>query len=83
MALLININGKEVKNPIARFFITLVGIIISLTVLLLFFFLILPVVWFAVIAMIFLVLAILIAAPKFIRKYHVIVIEKNKLEQYK
>lgn len=83
MALLININGKEVKNPVARFFITLATVVISLIVSLFLFFLILPLVWFAIIAMIFLVLTILIATPRLVQKYNVIIIEKKKLGQYK
>jgi ABC-type bacteriocin/lantibiotic exporter with double-glycine peptidase domain len=83
MTLLININGKQVKNPLARFFITLTAIIIILIVFALVFFLILPLVWFFIISMVLLVLAILFATPKLVQKYNVILIEKKKLGQHK
>ena len=80
MALQININGIEIKNPLARFFITLTAIVISLVVFILVFFLILPLLWFVIISMILLVLIILVATPRLVQKYNVIIIEKKKLE---
>ncbi len=81
MGIKVTINGKEVKNPIVRFLITLVGLVIFLVIFVFVFFLIFPIIWFWTLSVMLLVFTLLAFAPKLISQYKIIVINKKKLEK--
>lgn len=80
MGIKITINSSEVKNPVVRFAITVVGILIFLVVFVFAFFLFFPLIWFLATTVLLFLIALLVFAPKLISQYRVIIIGKKKLD---
>jgi uncharacterized Tic20 family protein len=80
MAIKVTINSKTVRNPIARFLITLLGLVIVITVFVLVFFLVFPIIWFWTVSLLLLVLTVLAAIPKLKGQYRIIVEDKSKVD---
>lgn len=78
MAIKISINSSEVKNPLARFLISLVG----LMVFALMFFLFLPLIWFLLLLIVLSMVVLLVSAPKFLKQYKFVVRSKQIPETY-
>lgn len=78
MAIDIKINSKDVKNPFARLFISLIASVAFLLIFILFIFLLLPFLLFAVLAFALLLVVALFAVPKFLRRYQTIVLEPEE-----
>ena len=81
MSIKITINSKEVKNPVARFFISLAGLVIFIVVIALLFFLILPLVWFVIMLMLLLVATLWVTLPEFIITYRTILLDRDMLNK--
>ncbi len=77
MSIKITINNNEIKNPIARFLITLLGIVALLLVLIVVFFLFLPLMWFALLSIILVFAAVILSAPRLVRIYRVTLLDKR------
>jgi hypothetical protein len=80
MSIHVTINDKELKNPIARFLVTVLGLVVALSIFALLFFLILPLIWFVILTMLLVMLTIFMTAPKLIRTYRVILLNRKTLE---
>jgi len=80
MATKVTINSTEVKNPIARFLISLVGLVIFMAIFVFVFFLIFPIIWFWFLSVMLLVFTLLVAASKLKSQYRIVVISNKKLE---
>jgi hypothetical protein len=78
MTIKVTINGSEVKNPVARFSLTLAGLVIFLVFLVVLLLLIVPIVWFWALSIVALVFALWVAMPKLKGQYKVIVLSKQK-----
>ena len=76
MAIKISINSGEVKNPLARFLISIVG----LMVFALMFFLFLPLIWFLLLSVVLSMVVLLVSAPKILKQYKFVVRSKKNLE---
>lgn len=79
MTIRIIINDHEVKNPVARFLLTLFGLILFIVFFALVFFLILPLIWFMVLSLLLMILAVLAVAPKMVKTYRVIILKRRSL----
>lgn len=80
MSIKVTINSREVKNPVARFILTLIGLLIFIVVFVLTFFLLLPFVWFLVLSLVLVLLAIIAVVPKLISHYRIISGDQGSLE---
>jgi sensor histidine kinase YesM len=74
----ITINNREVKNPVARFLIALLGLVVVLLIFTLLFFLILPFIWFVVLTILLVISTIFLTAPKLISTYRVILLNREQ-----
>lgn len=83
MAIKITTNNQEIKNPVARFLITLLGLAVFLVLFILIFFVLLPFVWFMVLSIILALLVLMAVSPKLISQYKIIRIEQKSLKQHK
>lgn len=83
MAIKITINNQEIKNPVARFLITMLGLAVFLVLFILIFFVLLPFVWFMVLSIILALLVLMAVLPKLISQYKIIRIEQKFLNQHK
>lgn len=83
MPIKITINDHEVKNPIARFFLTLVGLVLFVFIFVLLFFLLLPFVWFMALSIVFAMLVLILVIPKLISRSKIILIHRQKMEHRK
>lgn len=83
MAIKITINNQEIKNPVARFLITLLGLAVFLVLFMLIFFVLLPFVWFMVVSIILALLVFTAISPKLISQYKIIRVEQKSLKQDK
>lgn len=83
MTIKVTINNKEVKNPIVRFLITLAGLVALIVIFIFVFFLVFPLIWFVVVSILCLVLTLLVAAPKLVSTYRIILLDKKTLEHKK
>jgi membrane protein YdbS with pleckstrin-like domain len=83
MSIKITINGHEVKNPVARIFLTLVGLVLFVFIFVLLFFLLLPFVWFMALSIVFAMLVLILVIPKLISRYKIILIHRQKMEHHK
>ncbi|MDX2479577.1 MAG: hypothetical protein QNK24_04490 [Desulfuromusa sp.] len=81
MPIKITINSREVKNPVARFLISLIGLVIFIVVVAFLFFLMLPLVWFGILFMMLLVTTLWLVLPKLIITYKSIHYDSEKLEK--
>lgn len=79
MPIKITINNKDVKNPIARLLISVLGLVIALLVFALLFFLLLPLIWFSVLTLALVMLTLFLAMPKLVNRYRIIVINRKNL----
>ncbi len=77
MAIKFTINGGEVKNPLVKLLIPLVGLIIFGFL----FFIVLPLIWFWFITVILSMVGLVIAAPKFVSQYKIVMRGKQDLEK--
>ena len=83
MTIKITINSNEVKNPLAKFLITLVSVVTLLVIFTVVFFLVLPLIWFAVLSILLLVFTLLTATPKLVSTYRIILLNRKTLEHKK
>lgn len=83
MSIKITINNREINNPIARFIISLLGLLIAILVSVVLFFLLLPLIWFVILTVLLVMLSLVIAAPKLVARYKIIVIERKTLNHSK
>ena len=83
MAIKVTINNSEIKNPLLRFLASLVllGIFAVLCIFVLF--VLLPVLWVLLASVWLVAMVSLAAAPRLRSQYKVIVLEKQKLENKK
>jgi len=79
MSVKLTVNNQEIKNPIAKFLMTLVGLMIFLVVLVFVFFLLFPLIWFWVVSLMLLLFTLLGALPKLKNQYKIIMISKKSL----
>jgi len=79
MSVRLTINSHDIKNPIAKFLMTLVGLVIFLIALVFVFFLLLPLIWFWVVSLMLLLFTLLGALPKLKNQYKIIIISKKRL----
>jgi len=79
MAIKITVNGNDVKNPVARFLLTLVALVVFLVFFCVLLFLILPILWFWIFSILLLAFTLLGAVPKLKSQYRIIAIGKQKL----
>lgn len=75
----ITINGNEVKNPLIRLAIGLLGALVSFIVFALALFIVLPVIWFGVLMVLALVIGLVTAMPRVIHRIRIIQQEKDRL----
>ena len=78
MSVRIIIDNKEIKNPVIRFIVALIGLVISVLIFALLFFLFLPFIWFLVLLFMLLVLVGITFAPKVAKQYRLIILERKK-----
>ena len=83
MAFKVTINSKDVKNPIARLLLTLLGLVIALLSCVVLFFLVFPLIWFVVVTMLLVIVTIFLTAPKFVSTYRIILLNRKTLERDK
>ena len=81
MPIKITINCHEIKNPIIKILISLVGLLIFFVVLVFLLLFILPFIWVVVISIMFLVITLAATGPKLLSKYKIIIIE-NKAHKH-
>lgn len=81
VAIKVTIDSREVKNPLAKAIIALVGVVILLVLLAATFFLALPLIWFVGLSMLMLVLALSVAAPTLVSRYRVFQLKRRTLEK--
>ena len=79
MAMKITINGNEVKNPLARLVFALLGGIVLFIAIAFMLFILLPLIWFAVLSVLILLIGLLSIIPRLIHKVHIIQQDKNRL----
>ena len=75
----ITINGNEVKNPLARLVFALLGGIVLFIAIAFMLFILLPLIWFAVLSVLILLIGLLSIIPRLIHKVHIIQQDKNRL----
>lgn len=83
MTIKITIDSREVKNPLAKFLITLVGVVMFFVIFVVVFFLTFPLIWFMVLSMLVLIFTLLIAMPILISTYRIILLNRKTLEHKK
>ena len=83
MKINVTIDDQEVKNPIARFLISLLVLVILFAVFIVLFFLVLPFIWFSVLSILLAMLAVIFVAPTVIHQYKVILINRKTIERNK
>lgn len=71
MAIKITIDSREVKNPLVKFLIALIGAMVVLVGFCLVLFLVLPVVWIAGLLALLIVLTALVRTPSILSKYKI------------
>ena len=79
MVIRISINDQEIKNPIARFLLSLLGLVVFIVVFALLFFLLLPLLWFVVLTLLLFILVLFAVAPKLVNFYRVIILKRESL----
>jgi hypothetical protein len=72
MTIKITIDNREVKNPLVKFLIAVVGAIVVLVGFCLVLFLVLSVVWIVGLFVMLIVLTALVRTPRFLSKYKII-----------
>ncbi len=81
MSIKITINSQDVKNPLIRFILGLIGLVIFIVVIAVLFFLILPLVWFAILYMLILASTLWVVLPKLILTYRTMLLDRDKLDK--
>jgi uncharacterized protein YacL len=81
MSVHITINKHKVTNPIAKLIVMLVGLTISIVIIALLFFILLPFIWFVGLTIVLMILAIALFSTRSIDIYRIVIKEKNASEQ--
>ena len=83
MSIKITINGSEVKNPLAKFIVTLLSLLGAFLFLLIILFMVFPLIWFFWLSVIILIVAVVLLSPRIFRQYKSTVIQRKTLSQDK
>jgi len=71
---------NEVKNPVAKFLILLLALLIFLALFIVLLILALPFIWFTVLSILLVMLSVIFVAPKIIHHYKIILINRETIE---
>jgi hypothetical protein len=83
MSVKVSFNNQNIENPLLKFFITVLSLVLLLLIFMLIFFLIFPFIWFLMISMMLGILVILAARPRLVSICRVIFVNKKSLNNKK